>query len=104
MSRLHAWLGHARVIEARRCSAARYAALDKHWAALTVPMLREAPQGALVALLGSNIFHKQKPTRGFRRGTHWELVNVEARNRLARLAQEADRASMGLGDNARRAA
>ena len=89
------------MLQARRCSAARYLAIEVHWLSLSVPMLRAAAREDVEALLASNIFFREKPARGYRRGTHWELVNVEARNRLARLAQEEDRASMGLGDNAR---
>ncbi len=100
---VEAWVTQSRVIEARRPSAGRYRAIARHWAALTIDMLREASRDELEALLRSNMFGREKPSRGWRRGTHWEAVNVEARNRLARLAQAADRESIGIGHNASQA-
>jgi hypothetical protein len=87
-SDLASWLEGAHAIEKRRSSRHRYAAMDRHWAALTVETVRGAQRAWA------------KPVRGHRANTRWELFNVEARNRLFRIERSEDLATLGLGHNA----
>jgi len=97
MTELDEWMDRALAIYARRASRHKYTATDDHWAALNIGMVRRAERPELTRLLG--FIHRWnwgggiawgKPGRGSRGGSHWEAVNVEARNRLFRLDRAAD--------------
>ena len=55
------------------------------------------PRGETINTLGPNAW--SKPSRGHRRGTLWENVNVEARNQKIRLHRQADLDQIPDGDN-----
>jgi hypothetical protein len=105
---LATWLNGTRYLRSLgRSSSPIHSRCRRHWEALTLPMIRAADEDELDGLLwvlGRPHTSSEpwgKPHRGARGGTQWEWVNVEARNRLARLQREADRDSMPCGDNAR---
>lgn len=99
-STLNEWISCALKIAARRPSRSRYEAADAHWLALSDEVIKNAEQPELLSFtelinsIGNLAWHK--PHRGFRGGTKWEQINVEARNRLTRLKQTEDRNSIGL--------
>lgn len=103
-STLGEWIEAADAIAGRRCSRHKYRAADCHFAALPLAVVEAAPAAEveqLVALLQhpANIAWG-KPPRGHRGDTKWEALNVAARNRLQRLAREADLAEIPTGANA----
>lgn len=96
------WLEAACAIARRAPSAIRYANVRNHFDALPAKMIREASEAecrALLAEIRNPSSAWNPPPRGARAGTVWERVNVEAANRLQRLAQADDRASFGIGHN-----
>jgi hypothetical protein len=99
------WLECAFEIDARRSSQARYGAIERHWTALSLPIIKRADKPStlrFIAFLDNSRGGCQawaRPPRGKRRDTLWETYNVEARNRLARLLKAEDDASLSLGHN-----
>jgi len=105
---LQGWLDCVDALERRhRCSRRAYDQEAAHWAAFApyakawIAAADKATCERLLARIGGNNRAWGRKCRGWRGGTQWEWVNVEVRNRLWRLEREADRATMGLGDNAR---
>lgn len=85
--------------------------MTSHWQALDLELaigwIRSADDATLqqlLRLLQGDYGPWHKPARGERGGTKWERLNMETKNRIWRLAREADQAELGLGHNSRNAA
>lgn len=109
---LDTWIAAAKGIAARSrqfCAATKRAYLA-HWQALdtelAIAWIRAAPEPTVRRLadmlqaFDGGPWHR--PPRGQRQGK-WERLNMETKNRLWRLAREADHAELGLGHNSRNA-
>lgn len=108
---LAGWIDAALTLERRDLShgcRATTLAMRAHWEALPLGWLDQADADVAADFLEMLRPHRpvrspwESPRRGQRGGTKWERANVAIRNRIARLAQAADRASMDLGHNSRR--
>lgn len=86
----------------RQFCAPTYRAYSNAWEALelepAIGWIREAEAETCARLVA--ILRQRRPPRGERAGK-WERLNMEARNRLWRIAREQDLASIGLGHNSR---
>lgn len=108
---LETWIAGAGVIARRRqfCASTKEA-YRNHWQALeldrAIAWIRSGNE-ATVRRLGAMLQSDRdgpwhRPQRGQRAGK-WERLNMECKNRLWRLAREADHAELGLGHNSRNA-
>lgn len=102
---LDAWLWRAAFLAQAHPSAEVYARRHAHFCALSVAAVRAGERvevERLLAVLHGGLGFEMPwapPPRGARRDSHWEILNVETRNRLARLDQADDRATIGRGHN-----
>lgn len=103
---LAAWIAEARRLRAIcRASSPLYERRARHWSALSLGAIRAGDRESIANLLSllqdpdNRASPWGRPGRGHRGGTQWEWVNVEARNRIARLDQLADRESIPAGAN-----
>jgi hypothetical protein len=108
---LNSWMAAAKTLGGRRYRAPTKRAYASHWNALELELAIgwiRAGDGATVARLAAMLQASSggpwhRPPRGDRAGK-WERLNMETKNRIWRLARQADQASIGIGHNARRAA